>query len=147
MGRRGYNVIHKAVRSHPFVPGPASPLAGGPARPKHVSGLAVDAIGRANPEHTVGQLVYPRGAHVRIELGDWGGDIAPHDEVRRDGVAPRIPRPEDAVHLTDGELAVRCERVARPPPSPPAARDGGVRLHRDPATGEAAAGERHERGL
>src|SRR5438445_12056814 len=136
MGRRGYNVIHKAVRSHPVVPGPASPLAGGPARPKHVSGLAVDAIGRVNPEHTVGQLVYPRGAHVRIELGDWGGDIAPHDEVRRDGVARRIPRLEDGVHLTDGELAVRCERVARPPPSPPAAGVRGAPAPRGPHTGD-----------
>src|SRR2546428_7240496 len=119
MRRRGCNVIPNAGRSHPFVPGPASPLAGGPARPKHVSGLAVDAIGRVNPEHTVGQLVYPRGAHLRIELSDWGGDIAPHDEVRRDGVARAIPRLEEAGRLTDREPAARCERVARTAPAPP----------------------------
>src|SRR2546427_12253240 len=100
MRRRGCNVIHKAVRSHPFVPGPASPLAGGPARPKDVSGLAVAAIGRSNPEHTVGQLVYPRGSHVRIELADWRGVMEAWPAAPRDRVAPRVLRLGQALPVT-----------------------------------------------
>ena len=77
--------------SHEPVLGSASTLPRRPAWTYHVGGLAIDTVGRVDPELSIDHLVDARGTQVGIELGHFRTHVPANQEVGRDGVAGGIP--------------------------------------------------------
>src|SRR4051794_28971441 len=87
--------------SHKPVLGSTPTLARRPSRAHDVGGLAIDTVGRVDPELSIDHLIDPGRTQVRIETGNFRTYIPANQQVRGDGVTRRISGLEHGIQLAE----------------------------------------------